>query len=77
MKAITIIVLLGAIALVSAQNELVLETGEEEKTLTNYILTGSTCGGNCPSGSCTTCYCGSTKSMYNSATACSQYTGWS
>ena len=39
MKAITIIVLLGAIALVSAQNELVLETGEEEKNGKDVSMT--------------------------------------
>ena len=38
---------------------------------------GSTCGGNCPSGTCTTCHCGTTPSQADIAAACARYTGWS
>ena len=41
------------------------------------VTAGSTCGGNCPSGTCTTCHCGTTKSPVDIAAACSRYTGWS
>ena len=37
----------------------------------------TTCGGNCPSGKCNTCYCGSSSSYVDIASACSQYSGWS
>ena len=37
----------------------------------------NTCGGNCPSGKCTTCYCGTSPSYKDIASACSGYSGWS
>jgi len=41
----------------------------------NSSLTSSTCGGNCPGG-CTTCPCGTSKSMQSASTWCSKFTGW-
>jgi hypothetical protein len=37
---------------------------------------GETCGGNCPSGTCTSCPCGSTKLSYDIATECAKYSAW-
>jgi hypothetical protein len=34
-------------------------------------------GGNCPSGKCASCPCGTTKNMQSASTWCSKYTGWS
>ena len=31
------------------------------------------CGGNCPSGKCVTCFCGSTKNVVDIATWCAKY----
>ena len=41
------------------------------------LATASTCGGNCPSGTCTTCHCGTSPSSTDIAAACARYTGWS
>ena len=41
-----------------------------------YAL-ANTCGGNCPSGSCTTCYCGSSESYVDIAANCAKFSGWS
>ncbi len=41
------------------------------------LATASTCGGNCPSGSCTTCRCGTGPSSADIASACARYSGWS
>lgn len=38
-----------------------------------FISTSDTCGGNCPSGKCPTCYCGTNKSMQDIAAWCDQY----
>jgi hypothetical protein len=35
------------------------------------------CGGNCPSGTCTTCHCGTAPSPTDIASACAQFDGWS
>jgi len=37
------------------------------------VVFTSSCGGNCPSGKCTTCYCGSTKKVVDIATWCSKH----
>lgn len=37
---------------------------------------GGTCGGNCPSGDCTDCPCGTTPNQVDIASACSSYSGW-
>jgi len=37
------------------------------------IAFASTCGGNCPSGKCTTCVCGSTKKVEDIAAWCSKH----
>ncbi len=37
------------------------------------IASSDTCGGNCPSGKCPTCYCGANKSMQDIAYWCNQY----
>lgn len=34
------------------------------------------CGGNCPSGKCTTCYCGTTKNMQDISTWCAKDSAW-
>ncbi len=41
-----------------------------------YVV-ASTCGGNCPSGTCTTCHCGTAPAAVDIASACARYTGWS
>ena len=41
------------------------------------LALANTCGGNCPSGSCTTCHCGTSTNYVDIATQCSRYTGWS
>ena len=43
----------------------------------NNAENGSTCGGNCPSASCATCKCGTSKLMVNIANECAAYSGWS
>lgn len=40
--------------------------------LTTLVLSDS-CGGNCPSGRCTNCFCGNTKLMEDIATWCGKY----
>ena len=40
-------------------------------------VAASTCGGNCPSGSCTTCYCPQAPSYADVAGQCARFTGWS
>jgi hypothetical protein len=37
------------------------------------LVFANTCGGNCPPGNCPTCYCGTTKSILDSATWCAKY----
>lgn len=37
------------------------------------IVCGNNCGGNCPSNSCQTCYCGNEKSIVDIDTWCSKY----
>ena len=41
------------------------------------VVVANSCGGNCPSNSCSTCYCGTGRESVNIASACSQYSGWS
>ena len=41
------------------------------------ISMAATCGGNCPSGKCSTCYCGTSTSYVDIASSCSQFSGWS
>lgn len=36
----------------------------------------NTCGGNCPSDTCTTCDCGTTPNVVDIATWCAQYSDW-
>ena len=38
---------------------------------------GNKCGGNCPSDTCPSCPCGTTRSFTNIAAACALYTVWS
>mmetsp|Transcript_792 Transcript_792/g.995 ORF Transcript_792/g.995 Transcript_792/m.995 type:complete len:147 (-) Transcript_792:63-503(-) len=45
--------------------------------LNNSVTPESTCGGNCPSGGCPSCPCGSTSNKVDIASICSQYSGWS
>lgn len=37
------------------------------------IVLADSCGGNCPSGKCPTCYCGTSKNMQDIATWCGKY----
>lgn len=37
------------------------------------LALADSCGGNCPSGKCPTCYCGTSKNMQDIATWCSKY----
>jgi hypothetical protein len=37
------------------------------------LVLADSCGGNCPSGKCPTCYCGTSKSMQDIASWCSKY----
>lgn len=39
------------------------------------IVLSDSCGGNCPSGRCPTCYCGTSKNVVNIGEWCSKY-GW-
>jgi len=41
------------------------------------LTLGNTCGGNCPTDSCTSCPCGTTPSFTNIGQACAQYAQWS
>lgn len=41
--------------------------------LVALALGQSTCGGNCPSGLCPTCYCGTSTNYVSISTYCSQY----
>ena len=36
-----------------------------------------TCGGNCPQGNCSECFCGTTQNVVSTASLCTQYSGWS
>lgn len=40
------------------------------------VAYASTCGGNCPSGKCTNCFCGTSPSYADVAHWCAQYGGW-
>lgn len=42
-----------------------------------YVSAGSTCGGNCPSGTCTECYCGTSTEYPDLSYHCGRYSGWS
>src|SRR6185436_17095443 len=35
------------------------------------------CGGNCPSGDCSECYCGTSPHYVDAASYCAQYSDWS
>ena len=37
------------------------------------LALADTCGGNCPSGKCKTCYCGTSKKMVDISSWCSKY----
>lgn len=37
------------------------------------LVLADSCGGNCPSGRCPTCYCGTSKKMEDIASWCSKY----
>jgi hypothetical protein len=37
------------------------------------VAFADSCGGNCPSGKCPNCYCGTTKNVVDIATWCSKY----
>jgi hypothetical protein len=37
------------------------------------LALADSCGGNCPSGKCPTCYCGTAKRMEDIATWCAKY----
>ena len=37
------------------------------------LVFADTCGGNCPSGKCKTCYCGTTKKVVDITSWCSKY----
>ncbi|KAL0480702.1 hypothetical protein AKO1_013020 [Acrasis kona] len=43
---------------------------------TNDTVPNSNCGGNCPSGRCTKCHCGTSRSQQDINAWCSKYTGW-
>src|SRR5687767_12965826 len=83
-KKIAICALLGLVAVTNAQDTDVfvpeaIAAGEMSSPLA-YITgdaNGSTCGGNCPSGTCSSCKCGTSKNVVNIANECSKYTGWS
>ena len=70
MNKITLFVLLG-LAMFTASQDFITDAE------TSSVENGSTCGGNCPSGTCNTCYCGTSAEYDNIASACSQYSGWS
>ena len=83
MKTLALLVLFG---LVCAQDmaddnihgEITLDDGgSTSEIFGDSAENGSTCGGNCPSGSCTTCRCGTSKAPANIANECSKYSGWS
>lgn len=40
------------------------------------ITMTDSCGGNCPSGKCPTCYCGTTKNMQDITTWCAKDSAW-
>lgn len=40
------------------------------------VAFADSCGGNCPSGKCPVCHCGSTKLMEDIATWCAKHSGW-
>lgn len=39
----------------------------------SYVALGDSCGGNCPSGKCHTCYCGTSKLAEDIATWCAKH----
>ena len=41
------------------------------------VVLGNTCGGNCPSGKCNDCKCGTAADRVNVAAECAKYSGWS
>ena len=41
------------------------------------VALANSCGGNCPSGDCTNCYCGTSREVVNIADHCAAYSGWS
>jgi len=40
------------------------------------VVLGNTCGGNCPSNDCSSCPCGTTRSVVNIADECAKYSDW-
>jgi hypothetical protein len=42
-------------------------------TLILALAFADSCGGNCPSGKCPTCYCGNTKNVVDIGTWCAKY----
>jgi hypothetical protein len=38
-----------------------------------FLAQSDSCGGNCPSGKCPTCFCGTNKSMQDIAAMCDSY----
>jgi hypothetical protein len=42
-------------------------------SLMSALVLSDTCGGNCPSGKCPTCYCGTNKSMQDISAMCAKY----
>ena len=41
------------------------------------LVLAGTCGGNCPSGACSTCQCGTSPAPVDIASQCSRFSGWS
>eukprot|EP01130_Rhizamoeba_saxonica_P010659 TRINITY_DN4389_c0_g1_i1.p1 TRINITY_DN4389_c0_g1~~TRINITY_DN4389_c0_g1_i1.p1 ORF type:complete len:164 (-),score=14.59 TRINITY_DN4389_c0_g1_i1:43-534(-) len=71
-KLTTLVTLLLITIALSNSLEILVETN----TTGTYNLTGSKCGGNCPSGRCSSCPCGSSKSMVSISSMCKQFSGW-
>ena len=41
------------------------------------VVYANSCGGNCPSGKCTSCICGTAPAHANVAAECKKFNGWS
>ena len=41
------------------------------------VVYADSCGGNCPSGNCRDCKCGTQAAYVDAAQACSRFNGWS
>ena len=55
---------------------LLLAVSAQDTLITDAVANGN-CGGNCPSGNCPDCKCGTAPAYYSKVDACRMWNGWS